>query len=277
MVCVKSEWKFRFETRDFHFEREHKYNVKPSELIQLGNRPPEEVDCLVRIVPSDKEPPPHVVQVGSLFVTLPYSEKETRDFAFHIAAMIADRITFQQGDFRIQYGMILCKRIAETTEEEQAFGESLYSIELQIEEIIPAPAFDSNGPTRTPSTPQHPALNAQYNETKRDTSPIRQFLGYFRIMESIYHAGDERASLKQVLVASEDLRGIHKLLFTDASFESTISELVEVRHRCAHLKLSKGFGYVPVDSAVEHEVKPHISALATFAYWSIMGPESWRE
>ncbi len=273
---MKSEWQFQFEARGFHFERAHKYSVKPSELIQLGNRLPEEVDCLVRIVSSDDKPPPYVEQVGSLFVTLPHSPKETRDFAFHIAAMVADRITFQQGDFRIGYGMVLCKRIAETPEEEQEFGANPYSAELSIEEIIPLPAFDSKGLTRAPSAPQHEALIAQYTGTKRDTSPIRQFLGYFRILESIYHVDKKRTPLKQVLVASEDLRGIHQLLFADASFESTISELVEVRHKCAHLKLSKGFGYVPVDPAVEHEVKPHISALATFAYYSIMGPESWR-
>ena len=274
---MKSEWEFRFEARDFHFEREHKYKVKSSELIQFGSRSPEEVDCLVRIVPSDKEPPPFVEQVGSLFVELPYSQKETRDFAFHIAARVADRITFQQGDFRIQYGMVLYERIAETPEEKQEFGENVYSVELIFEEVIGAPAFDSKGLTRTPSVPQHVALIAQYNETKRDTSPIRQFLGYFRILESIYCEDKERTPLKQVLVASNDLRSIHQMFFAAASFESTISELVEVRHRCAHLKLTKGFGYVPVDPAVEHEVKPHISALATFAYYSIMGPESWRQ
>lgn len=271
---MKSEWEFQFEARGFRFEREYKYTANPDGPIRLGDRPAESIECLVRIVPRDTEPPPYVDQVGSLFILLPYSYAETRNFALYVARMVADRITFQQGDFRIVSGLIACKRIAETPEEQEDFGDKLYNIEARLIEVIQPPAFDSASLMDTPATPHSLALMSQFNDTKRDGSAIRQFLGYFRILESIYHTTVERTTLKQVLIESSELREIHSSLANIGSYDALISELVEVRHKCAHLKLSKGFGYVPIDPTIEREVRPHLSLLAALVSCSIMRLES---
>lgn len=220
------------------------------------------------------KPPPYVEQVGSLFILLPHSYGDTKAFAFHVARMVADRITFQQGDFRILSGLIACKRIAETPEEEAEFGENLYNIEAHLVEVVAAPTFDSSQITKTPSSPQHLALSSQFNETKRDKSSIRQFLGYFRILESVCHTSDDKIPLKQRLLASAALRGIHDRLVNHGDYETLIAEFVEIRHKCAHLRLEKGFGYAPADPAVERNVKPHLPLLEAMAHCSIMGPEA---
>lgn len=271
---VKSEWEFKFETRGFRFEREHKYTANPEAPIRLGDRPPELIECLVRIVPRDIKPPPLVEQVGSLHVLLPHSRDDTRLFAYHVANMIADRITFQQGDFRLLAGLVVCKRIAETAQEEVQFGEELYYVDMRLQEIDETtPTFDSSRITTVPATPQHVALISQFNETKRDKSAIRQFLGYFRIIESIYVTTDSKLTLKQVLLQSPDLQAIYGVLVQGESFESLVRKLVDIRHQCAHLKLSTGFGYVPIDPAVDHEVKPRLPLLAALAYYSIVGTQ----
>jgi hypothetical protein len=267
---MKSEWEFRFETRDFHFEKEHKFLGSTKEQVALGARPPEAIEFQVRIVPSNDKPPPFVDQVGSLFITMPCSQEDTKSFAHYVAAMMADRITFQSGDFRIHYGLVFCKRIAETPDEEQEFGDKLYSAEVHLEEVIPTMPFDSIAFAQLPSASIHPGLISQFNDTKRDNSPIRQFLGYFRILESAYHLEPKKQTLKQALCGSAELRAIYASLVEGGDLDALANALVDIRHRCAHLRLGTGFGYVPTDPAIEGEVRPHVPLLAAMAYRCIV-------
>jgi hypothetical protein len=266
---MKSEWQFQFETRGFRFEREYKYQAKLETPIRLGNREPEDIECFVRIEPSEAKPLPDIEQLGSIYITLPYSHDETRDFAHHIATIVADNITFHQGDFRIRYGLVVCKRIAETPEEEVEFGDKLYQVEAQLEEVVAAPNFESEKITHNPISPARQALVSQFIETKRDTSPIRQFLGFFKIIESIYHSTSGSISLKEALLGNLKLRQIYDSLGTQNSYDTIISELVKARHQCAHLKLGKGFGYAPNNPAVESEIRPLLPLLGTLAHRSI--------
>ncbi len=268
---MRSEWEFQFETRGFKFDREYKYKAAPSSPFKFGDRPPENIEPLIRIVPKEHEPPPYVDQVGSLYILLPYSHTETREVALFLARVVADRITFQQGDFRLLGGLVACKRIAETPEEEIAFGEDLYHVEVSLIEVLPTPEFDSSRLAATPTNPKHLALIAQFNETKRDESPIRQFLGYFKIIESATHADRDAGNMKQVLLANPDLRSAFESEVERMSFPEAISQLVEVRHKCAHLKLDRQFGYTPLAQAVETEVKPLLPMVATLAHSMIMG------
>lgn len=268
---MKSEWEFHFEVRDFRFEREHHFMAVLKAPVKLGDRAPELIEPLVRIVPDDRETPPGVEQVGTLYVLIPGSQADTRDFALRIAQLVADRITFQQGDFRIQYGLLSCKRIAETQEEEAEFGDRLWSVEARFEEVIQAPTFDSKRLTNTPKEPHHAALISQFNDAKRDDRPIPQFLGFFKILESVFHGEKGKASLKDALYHDPKFRRVFERVTKGGNFEETVSKLVEVRHQCAHLKLPKGYGYVPIDPAVETDVKPLIPLVATLAHFTISG------
>jgi hypothetical protein len=268
---LKSEWEFVFHTRGFRFEREHKFKALPSIPIKLGERDPENIEPFVRIVPGEDDVPPGVEQTGKVYVLLPGSRVDTRDFALHVARLVADRITFDQGDFRIQYGLLSCKRIAETAEEEAEFGDKLWSTEVHLEEVIPASTFDSTTLVKTPQNPRHVALISQFNDATRDERPISQFLGFLKILESVFHAESKKVSLREALTQDSNFRKLFEHVVKGGNIEEAVSKLVAVRHKCAHLKLQTGFGYVPIDPAVETEVKPLISLVATLAHFAITG------
>lgn len=270
---MKSEWEFKFEARNFRFEKEHEFKATTNEPVVIGDWSLDQLEFFVQIVPSVAQPPPLVEQVGSLFITLPYPQSETKSFAYYVARIVADQITFLSGDFRINYGLVFCKRIAETPEEKAEFGDKLYSAELRLQEVIPAAIFDSGTFAQMALCRSHPGLISQYNETKRDSSPIRQFLGFFRILESLYHLDDKKRTLKQALYQSSELRGVFASMVDNGDFDTFVKNIVDIRHRCAHLKLGAGFGYVPADPAIENEVRPYLALLAMITRICITSPE----
>ena len=266
---MKSEWEFQFTAHGFRFDREYKYRAKIDEKISLGGKEPEFIEPIVRIVPSDHEPFPDSDQIGSLRILLPYSPKETRDFAFYLARLIAEKTSFTHGDFRIFSGLIFCKRIPETPEEEAEVGDSPYDVEMNLVEDLPPEKFDSNALQSAPNHAARIPLIAQFNEAKRVSQPILRFIGFFKIVESLTHAKSESRRLKPVLLGSTELRRIYATLNTDIDFDTFIDRAADARHNCAHLKMDKDFGYTPLHSAVRSEVDPLLPILEALSYESI--------
>jgi hypothetical protein len=267
---MKTEWEFQFETTGFHFKKEHKYKALSKEPLRLGEAVFELTEFRFRVVPSSRETPPNVEQIGSLYILIPFPPDETtKRVAYALAHMIAQRITFEAGSFRINYGLVTCERILETPEEMEQVGEKRFCIHMQLIEDIGTPAFESSAFSRSVSQAVDPALMAQFNETKLDESPIRKFLGFFKVLESRYHKAADRTPLKVGFKASTKLCRHFKQLMPEGNFDSFIDTMVEVRNRCAHLKLENGFGYVPNDPNVEKEVRPHLFMLEALARLSI--------
>ena len=50
------------------------------------------------------------------------------------------------------------------------------------------------------------------------------------------------------------------------SFSDFIESIVYARHRCAHLKTRKNFGYVPSDPKIKEEVEPFLAPLEVLTY-----------
>lgn len=267
---MKSEWQFMFEAKDFVFEKEVKYLVTADELVSLGGRPPEKIEAMVRIVPSKEAAQGRVAQTGNMFITLPYSQEDTKEFAYHIAGVVTEQISFHSGDFSIHYGGVICKRIAETPEEEKEFGDKLYSIEMRLQEVIPPPSFRSDDISKTVFSPDVQALISQYNETKKDSSNIRQFLGYFRILESLFHSSNKKIPLKKAFITNEELRTIFDKYSANLDFEDFVKHIVNVRHKCAHLKMDKGFGYTPADPGVSEDIDPYLRLLAIITHNALL-------
>jgi hypothetical protein len=266
---MKSEWRFDFETRGFVFEKEHKYKATYDEPITLDGQLFEDLEFFIRISPSEKKPPPMVAQIGTLYLTLPKGPAETKAFAYHVAKQIQERITFQSGDFRLK-GLFVGKIITETPEEEEKYGDRLYYMDIHLQEVVPPPSFKSNSLVDIPLKPTHISLLSQFNETKNDDSAIRQFLGYFRIIESISHRKGEKQPLKNVLKSNHELRAIYNDIIKDEDFDGFIDKIVNTRHKCAHLKIDKGFGYTPSDPAIKKDLKPYLNILAELAYRAIL-------
>lgn len=258
---MKSEWEFQFTTHGFRFDREYRYRAKIDEKISLGGREPEIIEPLVRIVPSDREPFPDSDQIGSLYILLPYPPQETREFALYMATIVAARTSFSHGDFRIFGGLIFNKKIPETPEEELEVRDSPYGVEMRLVEDLPPSKFNSNALQSAPSIAARLPLMAQFNEAKRISQPILRFVGFFKIIESLTHVRGESRRLKDVLSASSELRRIYATLNTSIDFDSFVKRAADARHNCAHLKLDNDFGYTPLDSAVQSEVKPLLPIL----------------
>ena len=271
---MKSEWQFQFATRGFRFDREYKYRIEFGEKVTLGDREPELIQPSIRIVPSDHEPFPDTDQIGSMHVLLPYTPRETRDFAFYCATTVAERISFTQGDFHISGALISCKQIPETPEEEAEIGDSPYKLEVRLIEDLPPDTFDAAALQSGPTTTNSLSLVAQYNEARRIKQPIARFIGFFKIIESLTHTADENRHLKAVLLDSAELRRIYGSLPARIDFESFVARACSARHNCAHLKINRNFGYTPLDSAVRLEVEPLLETLEMLASSSI---SRWQE
>ena len=266
---MKTEWEFQFTTKGFRFDRDYKYLAKLDEKISLDGREPELIEPLIRIVPSDREPIPDTDQIGSLFILLPYSPQETKEFAFNLAGLVAERTSFTHGDFRILGGLILYKRIPENPQEKAEFGDSPFGIEMKLIEDIPLDKFESNALQGAPIDIAWLPLIAQFNEAKRISRPILRFLEFFKIIESLTHVKNESRKLKPVLSSSTKLRRIYANLNTAMDFDSFVDRAANVRHKCAHLKLDNEFGYTPLDSSVKSEVEPLLQNLEALSQEAI--------
>lgn len=263
---MKCEWEFQFETRDFRFDREYRFKAISDRPINWNGHDGDNFDPYIRITPSDRIPPPEALQVGSLFIELPLGQKETKDAALFLAKIVIDRIRFTQGDFRINWGLIICKHIPETAEEEETLGEGVYGITLNLVEVSPtSPTFDPSLLEKSPSSTAHIPLISQFNEAERDKNPITKFLGFYRIIESATHTSVESSNAKTLLKSSPRFKQAYEKVIARPNLEADVDALVSTRHRCAHLKLSKGFGYTPVDPAVHNEVKPLIALARAIA------------
>lgn len=266
---MKCEFEFHFKTKDLRFDREHKYRAA-IRFRRSGSEAEKEISCTVRILPSAREPPPYFDQLGSLYVLLAGTPEECLDIARLVAKTIADQITFRQGDFRVDGSAVLWERIPETSEEKAEVGDKFYGAQMNFVEVVPPPSFEPRLLENSPGGPEERPLIAQFNETKRDKSPVRQFLGYFKIIESIYHVPGQKQPMSRVLLDCSALKQLYSELNVTESYDSIVSRLVSTRHQCAHLKSSENFGYTPIDPAVTSEVLPLVPIVEALAYLSIM-------
>lgn len=278
---MKTEWWFRFETKGLFFEKEHKYMGATNDAVSIeGFDTPQKISFDFRIVPdTDKEnKPPDVDQSGTLYITLPlpYDEK-AKSIAFTLAHMIAEKISFDSGEVRILGGAFFGKRLAETPEEEKEIGDAAYFAEMHIIEVATPPAFDSKSFADKSNARLDMGLVSQHNASKRSQNPVDKFLGFFKILESQYTSTQKKQNLKECLANNEDLFKVFMGTFKFESIEQArnsyvefIEAIVHARHRCAHLKANKDFGYVPVDPRIEEEVKPFLGPIEALTYEVIM-------
>lgn len=270
--CMKTEWQFRYETRYFIFEKVHKYKGESTENMDFGSGEILPFQYDVRIEPEpDQEWTEGVIQTGKLLVVLPFNVEEARPIAMFVSEQMKERIAFESGDFSINYGVVYAERIPETPDEVQNVGDAPHAVFMNLTEVdmSDVPSFDSEG-FRTSSRASDIRLMSQYNLASKETSSVSQFLGYFRILESLY-SRPNRQSIAQNLKASSELSEIFEHIFIGGEFEQFVDEIVHARHRCAHLKLDQGFGYAPVDPEIMTKVEPCIKPLRELSYNCIRG------
>jgi hypothetical protein len=205
------------------------------------------------------------VSRGELYIELPGDVEQTKPLAIQLSRSISEQITFSQGRFEIDYALMCCKRIPETEDEAFIVCDRPFWVKVSLQEALEPPVFDPRIFSGSTMTPEALPLIAQFNDTSQDKNPIRQYLGYFRIIESVYHSPYPNLSLESALAQADSLRRVYSCFDRDETYDDVIKRIVKVRHKCAHLKLPRGFGFTPLDPAVDTEVRPLLQLVAAMA------------
>lgn len=266
---MKTEWQFFFETKDLFFKKEHKYKCTANGDEIRSDVVSGEFSFDLKITPDKECKNPQIDQTGQLRITLPLSYDDAKPIVHGLVHNITQKISFDSGGrFNIHGGMILGTHIPETAEEEKKLGEHRHFAEINMIEVLEPPEFNSDSLEEISKLPLDMGLISQHNATKASKNPIEKFLGFFKIIESQFAKKNKNQNLRECLETNVNLLEIFKCTFkfeTDENAHSSyiefIKNIVHTRHRCAHLRLSKNFGYVPTDHKIAKEVEPYIGAL----------------
>jgi hypothetical protein len=258
---MKTKWQFFFTTHDFKFDNEHKFE---------GSMGYEELGAIlfsISILPDKKKTRPDVTQTGELIIIIPFNYEDGKAVALTLLYEITERIRFDFGDFRINGGALFCERIPETAEEVELVGDKRHAVEIRFQEYVPPQKFDAMKFTQELGQCIDTRLVSQYNAAKFAENPIEKFIGFFKIIESRFPPIGKQ-KLREALEKKEELFLIFCKTFNQADMEEAsanyvtfIEDIVHARHRCAHLKIDKGFGYYPSHFKVKEEVEPFLQSL----------------
>jgi Methylamine utilization protein MauJ len=232
----------------------------------------------IRIEPDIKPIRQGFDQTGTIFITLPISYNDSKPFAYDLAHRIANRISFsQQGQFNLHLGLVFCKSIPETEEEKKEIGDKPYSGVMHLEEVIKPFTLDSADFVKKLNTTLDNDLILMHNMAKNSSNLIDKFMGFFKIIENYCVLKDNKESLKDCLDKDERLFNIFHTTFNFSSLEHAqesfikfIESIVHARHRCAHLKKNKKFGYLPDDPRIQEQVDPLIQPMEILTYQIII-------
>jgi hypothetical protein len=267
---MKTEWQFIFETKNFIFEKNLKFkgHVSKSEDTKI--------EYNGQIDPDENKFRPAAMQRGKLHITLPLRFNEAKELACYIASNISQKITFEFGEFKIHGGLIVCKNIPETQEEEIEVGDTPYNAEAIFEKAVEPSIFEASAFEKISSLPLDIDLVAQHNMATKATNPIDKFMGYFKILESQFPPDSKRQPLREVFIRSNILNDIFINTFDFKNnedplqkFDDFISSIVRTRHRCSHLKKYSNFGYLPDDPKIKTEVGPFLQPLEILTHETI--------
>ncbi|MBU2619397.1 MAG: hypothetical protein KKE83_06890 [Proteobacteria bacterium] len=271
---MKTEWQFFFDTKDLFFKKEHKYKCTANGDEIHSDAVSGEFSFDLKITPDKECKNPQLDQTGKLRITLPLSREEAKPIVHGLLHNIIQKISFDSGGiFNINGGMMLGTYIPETPEEEKEIGEHRHFAEMNMVEVLSPPEFNSDSLAEISKLPLDMGLISQHNATRISKNPIEKFLGFFKIIESQFPKQNRNQNLRDCLEANGDLLDIFKRTFefatedkANTSYIEFIKNIVHARHRCAHLRRNKNFGYVPSDPKISEEVEPHLGALEILTY-----------
>lgn len=272
---MKSKWRFIFETYDFFFEKEHKYRGSIDDRRFLKeNHIEEKILNFEALIKPDKKKLTNYSgdQTGILFIILPLGVKESKNVAYFLAHSIADKISLDSGRMEFPIHLVDCEQIPENDHEKELIkGQEIYC-EFSITEYLGPQPFNSEVFNKGTSVEVPLSIVKQFNIAKNSTNIIEKFNGLFKIIENFSPPKSKKQYLKQTILANEQLRDMFFKIFPDSNrnkqerYESFISEIVDMRHECSHLKLYKDFGMAPTDPRVKEKIEPLANQLEILTY-----------
>lgn len=271
---MKTEWQFFFNTKDLIFKKEHKYKCTANGDEIHSNVVSGEFSFDLKITPDKDCKNPQFDQTGQISITLPLSYDDAKTVVHGMLHNIIQKLSFDSGGiFNIQGGMMFGTYIPETPEEEEMLGEHRYFAEMNMVEVVAPPEFDSESLAEISNKPLDMGLVSQHNVTRLSKNPIDKFMGFFKIIESQFPIKNKKQSIRECLEVNRELLDVFKRTFkfetdekANSSYIQFIKNILHARHRCAHLRRSKNFGYVPSDPKIAEEVEPHLGALEVLTY-----------
>ncbi|TRO81727.1 methylamine utilization protein MauJ [Desulfuromonas acetexigens] len=274
---MKTKWHFHFQTNDFVFEKEHKFIGSANGLnVNIAENLPENLELEISISPDKEKNNPNAEQTGTLYITLPLTHDEAKPVIHHLAFMISQKIAFDHGDFKLLGGLLVCERLPETPEEIEEVGDTPFSVVVNLVEAVPPPKFDSQKFAKKSEDSIDFRLVTQHNEARNTKNAIAKFIAFFKILESQFPPTHKKQHIKDTLKTNSDLLNVFTSIFEFTTeeealqgFISFIDSIVHARHRCAHLKVNKNFGYLPFDPKIKEEVEPFLGPLEALTYETI--------
>jgi hypothetical protein len=275
---MKTKWQFFFETADFHFEKEtvFKGNFDKKAVSQSFAEIDEKFEFELNIVPDIEKKIPSATQTGTMFITIPFNYEEGKDFIKFLAHLISQRIAFNFGQIKIHSGLLMCERIPETPEEKELIGDKPFAAEMHLQEVLPSTKFDSTLFINQSAKSMDYRLIEQHNIARHNINPVEKYLGFCKVIESMFGPQDRKTTLEDALLSNPNLYNIFKKVFIydnptiyAEEYKKFIKKIVNGRHKCAHMKLSNDFGYWSSDPRVKDEIEPYLQALEMITYYAI--------
>lgn len=264
---MKTEFEFHFSAYKFIFKKEHKFiatikdiDNSDESLVSIG------IDELeFKIVPSEENTNTEETQNGSLFITLPLDLDNAQEKIYHLLHTIIEQINFNNpGKFEVNSAYYIGKRIPECDEDELDIGDSPYFAKMSFIEDIGEPEFDPISFANISSNNNDLVLIQQHNHASNLKHPIDKFVSYYKIIEDIFST-NKKIAAKELLLDSQPLKEIYlgafKVEKTNDDYKDFIKNIVNIRHKCSHLKRNSNFGYVLNDKRIESEVDTFIDIM----------------
>lgn len=277
---MKTKWRFFFETEDFIFDKESKFRgaMRKNTVSSCLPESEQEIEFEMSIVPDKEQKHPVADQTGIVYITIPYNYEVGKDIIKGLAYVLSERISLDFGRMKLATGMIMCERLPETPDERALVGDAPFAVEMNMETVVPPQKFDPKQLIDQSSISMDSRLVAQYNSAKENANPVEKFLGFFKIIEALFVPHDNKAPLERALLSDADFYDLFKkvLLYNSPElykkeYRTFVAGIVRGRHRCAHLKLKKNFGYWSGNPRVRDEIEPYMQTLEAITYHAIRG------
>ena len=277
---MKTKWKFAFETTDFIFAEQHNFKgtVPRGSVSSSPHDADHPIEFDLSILPDNQRRNGAVEQTGILYITIPYNYEEGKEIIKGLAYQIVQRISFDFGNMNLHSGMIICERLPETAEERKLVGENIFAAEMSLVEVAERVVFDPKIIMAQSRISMDSRLVAQYNGAKECVNSVDRFLGFFKIIETLFGPHKPKVSLRDAFLENNSFHDLFAKVFKfesqeqcDKEFRLFVVTIVDGRNKCAHMRLRKDFGYWASDPRIKNEVEPLARKLDLISYYAVRG------
>ena len=259
---MKTVWTFYFKTHGFVFENDYKF--KGNVLIKAKRQVDKKIEFDLFIEPEkEKERNIYFDQAGKISITIPFDKDESKKYIDLIIFQVSQKISYDFGNMEIDGGLVTGEQIPETEEEKEMLGDNTCFAEANIEILD---KLTVSNPKIMNHNKKNIELMSQYNHATKLKSIIEKYTALFKVLENIYSKNVPRERIRSTL-NNDDLFEMYREAFIESEtvdrrkYIEFVDKIVDIRHKCSHLKNQHQFGYLPYDKELETEVKPIIEKL----------------